>query len=402
MAYPVISQSDRILMKPEMLKILMVIKKFNRDHPGGGTERSGYRLARALSGKGAAIEIAGARMRRQWKGRELAGDREKPIPVQRLFHPRIRFLGTLIYNILLFIKLIAGRHKYTCAHIHFASFEMMTGVIARYLGGPPVICKIACSGESGELSKAKKRYFSPLFFFLLRRVDAAVALSDRIRNELLDAGLKNQKIHIIPNGIDTSVYRPPEPETRIEKREILGLDGYDDVLVFTGRLTRQKGLDVLLRSLGRIENRNYILVIAGQGEMQPHLRALAEELGITGKIRFCGPVKDVLSLYQAGDIFVLPSRDEGLSNSLLEAMSAGMRVVATGISGSSEVIEDGKSGILIPPGDEQALAAALREAFSKDSSMGRRARERIISDYSIGRIAGEYISLYSGVMKNSQ
>lgn len=389
-------------MKPEKLRILMVIKKFNRDYPGGGTERSGYRLARALSEYGTRIEIAGARMRQEWNKKEVAGDSNNPIPVQRLFHPRIRILGTLIYNILLFIKLIRDRDKYSCVHIHFASFEMMTGVIARYLGGPPVICKIACSGESGELRKAEKRYFSPLFFFLLRRVDGAVALSGQIREELTAAGMKKGKVQIIPNGIDTSVYRPLDSEARMEKRRMLGLEGYDHVLVFTGRLTRQKGLDLLFRALSDIRKENYILIIAGRGEMEPCLRSLAEELEITEKIRFCGPVKDVLSLYQAGDIFVLPSRDEGLSNSLLEAMSAGMRVVATGISGSSEVIEDGKSGILVPPGHEKALAGALQKAFSDDYLMGRRARDRIVADYSIHRIAEEYLSLYSIITDNNQ
>ncbi len=380
----------------------MVIKKFHQDYPGGGTERSGYRLARALSENGIGIDIAGARMRRHWKRKEIAGDRKNPIPVQRLFHPRIRILGTLIYNILLLIKLIRDRGRYSCAHIHFASFEMMSAVMAGYLGGPPVICKIACSGESGELIKAEKRYFSPVFFFLLRRVDAAVALSGQIRDELIAAGMAKEKIHIIPNGIDTSVYRPPDSAARSDRRKILGLEGYDHVLVFTGRLTRQKGLDVLFRSLGMIGNRNYILIIAGRGEMETRLRALADELGISKRIRFAGPVKDVLSLYQAGDIFVLPSRDEGLSNSLLEAMSSGMKAIATGISGSSEVIEDGESGILVPPGDEAALAGALRKAFSNNNHMGEKARDRVVSSYSIDRIAEEYLSLYSSLTGDNQ
>lgn len=382
------------------IRVLMVIKKFHRDYAGGGTERSGYRLASALAKKGVGVEIVGGRMKPGWKRREKAGDTENPIPVRRLAHPRIRFLGTLIYNILLFFKILRNRRGYSCIHIHFASFEMMTAVISRYLTGIPVICKIACSGGSGEIVKAGKRFFSPVFFYLFRRIDAAVALSEEIRSELTDAGLDRSKIRVIPNGIDPSSFFPLSASGKRDRKKQMGLDKYDQILVFTGRLTRQKGLDILFESLRRLNNYNYLLIIAGQGELEAELKKLAAELGIADKIRFSGPVSDVLSLYQAGDIFVLPSRQEGLSNSLLEAMSSGMKVVATGISGSSRVIEDGKSGLLVPPEDPGKLAGALKEAFRIDDSMGRKGRERIISGYSVNQIADRYRALYSELREN--
>ncbi|MBD3179063.1 MAG: glycosyltransferase [Candidatus Latescibacteria bacterium] len=378
-------------------RVLMVIKKFHQDYAGGGTERSGYRLARALVSRGTAVDIIGARMERHWKRSEAIGESDAPVSVRRLPHPGVRFFGTLIYNIILFFRILLERKKYCCVHIHFASFEMMTAVIARCLGGPPVICKIACSGESGELVKARRRYFAPIFFSLFRRIDAAAALSEEIRGELIDAGIDEGKIRVIPNGIDPSTFHPlPESEKR-KKREELGLQGYRHLLIFTGRLTRQKGLDILLKSLRMIAERDFMLLIAGRGELEAELRENASNLGLEQKVRFLGPVKDVLSLYQAGDIFVLPSRQEGLSNSLLEAMSSGMKVVATGISGSSRVIENGISGLLVRPEEPEELAGALTRGMDMDQKMGIRARERIISGYSVDKVAGRYQALYSDI-----
>jgi len=376
------------------MRVLFVLKRFHPQSLFGGAERSAYRLIEELNRSGIDIEVAGARINHDWQKNEildLAGGR---VSVHRLFHPRLRFIGTIVYNMLLLLKILAGKNRYDVIHINFASFEMMTASAARMLGGPPVLCKVACSGSSGEIDKVRGNRYFGIFRYLLTRVDMVASLSSEISGELEDVGVDPERIAAVVNGVDVERFKPPSPAERAESRRDLGIGRDEFAVLFTGRLSRQKGLDILIEAIALISIKDAVLIIAGKGSERKALESLAAKLGVTDRVRFLGPLPDTVRLYHAADVFVLPSRDEGLSNSLLEAMSVGLRVVATRVSGSSEAVEDGVTGFLVEPGEPLPLAGATEKAALDRDHMGSEARRRALERYSICGAAGRYIGIY--------
>ncbi|MBN1163590.1 MAG: glycosyltransferase, partial [Candidatus Krumholzibacteriota bacterium] len=376
------------------MHILMVIKRFHPRTLFGGAEKSACRLARELRGRGVEIELMGARLKKEWRAEESLETEEGKIRIRRLFHPSLRMAGTLVFNLLLFLHILRRRKRYHLIHVHFAGCEMISAVLARLLGGPPVICKVACAGEAGEIALGRSRFYSSLFLYCLRRVDRFAVLSPVIEEELARSGVAAEKLIPLPNGVDTDIYRIPTPEEKRAARESARIPPGSRALLFTGRLSRQKGLDILLQALSTLKDLPWVLLLAGQGREKESLLNLAETLGLSGRVRFLGPVDDVLALYRAADIFVLPSREEGLSNSLLEAMSCGLPVVATRISGSAQLVADGVSGILVPPGDPSGLASALERILAGRGNLGKEARRRIREGYTIGSTVDRYLELY--------
>ncbi len=388
-------------MTANKLKILMVLKRFHPDTLYGGAEKSAFRLIEALVDGNLDIEVAGAWLEDSWPRSETIQAGGGTVRIARLLHPKIRLIGTFIYNLLLFIKLLKGRNDYDIVHIHFASIEMMTASLARAFGGPPVICKIACAGSAGELSINGGRFFSRVFINALKRIDCFAALSNDIRDELVRLGVGEEKIVLIPNGVKTEIFQPPTEQQRSEARDFLGIQDYTTVLLFAGRLSAQKGLDLLLESIGKLRHLPLTLYIAGKGPELERLVSLVSKMELGDCVKFLGPFDDIERLYHGADIFVLPSREEGLSNALLEAMSSGLKVVATRVSGSSEAVEDGSSGFLADPEDASSLAEAIERAVTGDRGIGKRARRRVIERYSIDTVAGLYVKTYHSLAGKS-
>ncbi len=168
-------------------------------------------------------------------------------------------------------------------------------------------------------------------------------------------------IRIVPNGADTRVF-VPRPAAQARAR--LGLPDDRPVVTFVGKLVPRKGVDTLVEAIGLLGARPEgapLLVVAGIGEMRPQLERRAAELGVAQSIRFVGkiPHDDVGWWMSAGDLFVLPSLSEGLPTVVCEAMNCGRPVVATAVDGTPEIVRDGRTGLLVAPGDADALATAM-------------------------------------------
>jgi glycosyltransferase involved in cell wall biosynthesis len=169
--------------------------------------------------------------------------------------------------------------------------------------------------------------------------------------------VRPERIAVIPNPISV-----PPPGDRDELRRRHGLTG--PTLVFAGRLAVQKSLDVALGALAGCEGIE--LVIAGDGPERERLEGLARELGVDGRVRFLGPQprEAVLDLLAAADAGLLSSSWENFPHSVVESLAVGTPVIATDVGGVSEVLEDGANGLLVPPRDTAALAAAIRRYFA--------------------------------------
>lgn len=212
---------------------------------------------------------------------------------------------------------------------------------------------------------------------LARKVDRFLAVSGEIATELVERlGWPAAKVEVAYNAVDVeraAVAAPPG------LREELG--GGEVPLVLTpARLDAQKGHDTLLEAIAEVPGARFLL--AGEGPERARLETRAEALGVGERVRFLGRREDVPQLLAACDVFALPSLYEGSSLAVLEAMAAGTAIVSSAIGGTEELIEDGRSGLLVPPGDAEALAAALRRVLGDERlrrDLATRARERVDS-----------------------
>jgi glycosyltransferase involved in cell wall biosynthesis len=228
-----------------------------------------------------------------------------------------------------------------------------------------------------------------------RRSDALVGVSRATAAALeRNLGVRAPLLHVIPNGI------PLRTGARDRVRRELALDPGELLLVAVGNLYPVKGHAVLLDALATLGDAPpWRLAIAGRGEEESRLRACAPSAGIGARVHLLGFRDDVQDILAAGDLFVMPSLSEGLPLALVEAMSFGLPVVVSGVGGIPEVVTDGVDGLLVPPSDSTALAAALRTLLGDPAlrrRLGTAARARALRDYAITTMADRYERLYRG------
>jgi len=249
------------------------------------------------------------------------------------------------------------------------------------------------------------------FFGALGRLAAArchriVSISDAVTCFYTDrAAFPAEKFVRILHGIERPLVpgSRSDPSVRCDTRRDLGA-GRDDYLVGTvARLTEQKGIATLLRAMKLLVSRDarYRCVIAGEGEDEARLKALCRELGLEKRVRFAGHRSDIPALLEALDVFVLPSLWEGFGIVLLEAMALDCPLVASCTGGIPEVVEDGATGLLVPPGRPEALATAVHGLIQDEGlrrTLVRTARQALDHRFSADRMAQETAALYDEVL----
>ena len=189
------------------------------------------------------------------------------------------------------------------------------------------------------------------------------------------SGLPVEKIRVLVNGVDTKKFATGD---RAGMRARQGVADNEVLIGSAGRLVSQKNFSLLVEALGRINTGQPRLAIAGEGEDRETLSALARTAGV--ELLMPGQVDDMPSFYVALDIFVFPSQQEGRSNAVLEAMAAGLPVIASDIPGNRELIAPGRTGVLFPAGDAGALAAAIKDLLADPArrlALGAAAQVRV-------------------------
>lgn len=234
------------------------------------------------------------------------------------------------------------------------------------------------------------------------RTNRIIAVSETVAQAVhLYAGVPRGQITTIPNGVDPDLFRLPEDRNALRQKLNLPFDR--PVLVSVGRLTRPKGYPHLLAALASMNSdERPLTLIVGEGPDRTVLESGIKTLKLEADVRLLGNRQDVPALLAAADLFVLASLWEGLPLALLEAMAAGLPSVVTAVGENPEVIEGGKSGILIPPADEVALSAAVRRVLHMEprerQRMGQAARERVDRRYSLPRFIGAHEALYEEML----
>jgi glycosyltransferase involved in cell wall biosynthesis len=240
----------------------------------------------------------------------------------------------------------------------------------------------------------------------LRDADAFVAMSARIRDEIVSAGVPPERVALIPHGVDTSRFRPASPPERAALRSRLGLPP-GVLAVWTGRLLRGKGLETLVEALARVADEapglQVVLVGSGVGQalsIEEELKSSVAARGLAGRVLFAGRAETVEDYLRAGDLFVFPSLTEGLGISLVEAAACGLPSIGSRTGGIVDVIEDGRTGLLVTSGDVSALADALarlaRDAGAREE-MGGKARARAATLFDERDAVARYRSVFAEV-----
>ncbi len=229
--------------------------------------------------------------------------------------------------------------------------------------------------------------------------DAVVANSLAGRDLLLSRGIRPERIRVIYNGVNPSrLNADPAEAARIRAR--LGVPAGGHVVGIVASLTPPKDHATFLRAAADVARTrpDVRFAIVGDGPLRSALEGLAESLGIGPVTVFFGYRRDVANFLSVFSVLVSSSADnEGSSNSILEAMAAGVPVVATAIGGNRELVRPGETGLLVEPGDPAALATAIRQVLADRAEAGRRAeraRRMVRSRFSVDRMVAEYESLY--------
>ena len=232
-----------------------------------------------------------------------------------------------------------------------------------------------------------------------RSVAAVVAISEEVRRRLLDAGVRGERVVVIRSGVEPATGLPG-PAGRAAARTRFGADS-EFVVGIVAALEWRKGHDVLLRALAVLDGSPpWRCLVCGGGSQQRALHRLAADLGIADRVRFLGPQPQVADVLAALDVFVLPSRHEGLGVAVLEAMAMSLPVVASAVGGIPEAVIPGETGLLVPPDDPAALAAALgalRRDVERAERMGHAGRARVLAEFSMEGMAVRYERLYEDV-----
>jgi glycosyltransferase involved in cell wall biosynthesis len=248
------------------------------------------------------------------------------------------------------------------------------------------------------LLKPKRLVYRLLYRLLASRVDGFIAVSEEVRESIIrQIGPIQDKIFTICNAVNLEPFERPGDKAALCNQ--LGLETHSHLVATVGRLTEQKGhcylIDAATTVVSAYPDTHFLFI--GDGELRDELQQQIQQAGLAANIHSLGIRDDVPHLLAAVDLFVLPSLWEGLSVALLEAMAAGKPIVATAVSGTTQAMTHGQTGLVVPPRDSQALAEAIVQLLSNPAqaqAMGWAAKQHVTMNYSAQKQATEHLALY--------
>ncbi|MFB3778032.1 MAG: glycosyltransferase [Bryobacteraceae bacterium] len=269
--------------------------------------------------------------------------------------------------------------------------------LSRLLFPLPVVVSTLHSAAETSRRSSQMRWRDSAYRLTDGLGDLTVAVSEAVAARHIGAkAVPARKLRVIPNGVDTSRFRP-DAARRQTSRSLLGL-GNQFTWLAVGRLMWKKGYGPLIHAFAGLGQG--ILLVAGAGPQETELVELASELGTN--VRFLGQRADIEDLMPAADAFVQASLVEGMPVSLLEAASCGLPSVTTAAGGAAEVVSDGRTGYVVPPGNAEALAAAMSRLMSLPAderlSMGLAARRHVVEHYEAAAMLTRWEQLYEELL----
>jgi glycosyltransferase involved in cell wall biosynthesis len=298
------------------------------------------------------------------------------------------------------LRRIVQERRIDIVHAHDYKTNVLAWLLAKAEGVRPLSTVHGWTGHS-----ARERFlYYPADKWLLGRFPRLIAVSSEIKSELVRRGASEDRITVVLNGID-HVKFSLDLALQPLARQHFGIADQEYVIGAIGRLEPQKRFDLLLQAIAtlRVRRPNVRLLIVGEGSSRSDLEKRIQELGLMSICHLLGHRSDVVDVHHALDLFVQSSDYEGTPNAVLEAMALGTPVIATDVGGTAELIEHGTHGLIVRPGDPQALAAAIDRGIA-DPGVGRAraraARERVERELSFERRMQRVEAVYDELMRS--
>ena len=367
-------------------RVLWLTKGLGR----GGTERLLAGTAKLLDRSRWDIEVAYILPAKDAFVPELERLR---VPIYCLEHPRARNLGWLLN-----LRRLLGRGHYDIVHTHMPYPAVAARLLLR--SAPPYL--VHTEHNLWPRYRALTYWGNALTY---RRNAAVIAVSqgvaDSIRAEHVPGRAPLPPVEVVIHGVEQGFFEV-RPGARATARARLSLDPGAPVVGSVGNFTAKKDHHTMIEAIARLHGRRPTLklLLIGSGPLEDALRSQTHRLGLDGVVRFLGSRDDVADLLPALDLFLLASRHEGLSIALLEAMAAGVPAVATRVGGIPEVLEEGRQGLLVPPGDPDAFASAVGHLLDDDARRTAMAKAGIARahDFDLASAVHQMENIYEKVL----
>lgn len=298
------------------------------------------------------------------------------------------------------------RERFDVVHTHSSKTGVLGRLAARLAGVPCIVHTVHGFAFPAAKSGLQRRVFHALEWLGARCSHRVICLHEedaRICREQL--GLPAEQVVMLANGIDLEKFRPLETQyARADQRRSLGLPEQRQLILMVGRLWEQKNPDCLVAAYRRLwagGDPGADLVLVGDGERHPELLRAVQAAGLEAHVHFLGWRTDTPELLRACDIFVLPSRWEGMPLAILEAMGSGLPVIVSDIPGNRHLVEDDAQGLLFPSEDDAALAEALRQLLGDGGlreRLGQAGRQKVAAEHDIQTRVDAMFALYRQVL----
>ena len=299
---------------------------------------------------------------------------------------------------------LLARERVTILQTHGARANFYGRIAGRLAGVPVIISTVHNSLKDYTAHWLTRWFYAKALRLTLSLVHQIICVSDSTRRDLIDeCPAAEARIQTVYNGVDPSAF-PSQPDRQKVRQELRITRG--PVLVVIARLTEQKGHRYLLQAFPDLLKTwpQLCCVFVGEGELHETLHRMAIDLGVERACRFLGARDDIADILAAADLFVLPSLSEGFPFVLLEALAMGRPVIASRVNGVSELIEDHKTGLLVPPRDPQALGAAIREVLNDPtaaSKMGAVGRAVVRERFTVNRMVADTTAIFDAAMQDA-